>query len=56
MYENRADNLSNNLRLNEISILIFFYCKINRNQVDIVVDATYGLQPYQYFKMMDLKF
>ena len=29
-----ADNLSNNLRLNEISILIFFqfYCKINGNQ------------------------
>ena len=43
MYENRADNLSNNLRLNEISILIFFqfYCKINRNQLEIVVEATY---------------
>ena len=29
MYENRADHLSNNLRLQEISILIFFqfYCK-----------------------------
>ena len=48
MYENRADNLSNNLRLNEISILIFFqfYCKINRNQLEIVVEATYGLHPY----------
>ena len=34
MYENRADHLSNNLRSQEISILIFFqfYCKINRNQ------------------------
>ena len=47
VYEYRADNLSNNLRLNEIFILIFiqFYCKINRNQLKIVVEATYGLHP-----------
>ena len=34
VYENRADHLSNNLRLIEISILIFFefYCESNRNQ------------------------
>ena len=45
VYKNGADNLSNNLRLNEISLLIFFqfYCKINRNQLEIVVEATYGL-------------
>ena len=43
--ENRADLLSNNLRLNEISILTFFqfYCERNRNQLDIFVEATYGL-------------
>ena len=48
VYENRDENLSNNLRLNEISILIFFqfYGKINRNQFEIVVEATYGLLPY----------
>ena len=42
MYENGADRLSNNLRLNEISIPIFlqFYCKINRNESKIVVEAT----------------
>ena len=47
MYENRADNLSNNLRLNKTSELIFFqfYCKINRNQLEIVVEVTYGLHP-----------
>ena len=48
VYENCADNLSNNLRLNEISILIFFqfYCQINRNRLEIVVETTYGLHPY----------
>ena len=47
LYKNRADHLSNNLRLNEISLLIFFqfYCKINRNKLEIVVEATYGLHP-----------
>ena len=46
MYENGADPLSNNLRLNEISIPIFlqFYCKINRNESEIVVEATYTTQ------------
>ena len=57
MYENCADNLSNNLRLNEISILILlqFYCKINKNQLEIVVWATYGLYPYS-FEILNLKF
>ena len=47
MHENRADCLSNNLRLNKISILSFsqFYFKIDRNQLEIVVKATYGLHP-----------
>ena len=48
VFENRADHLNNNLILQEISILIFFqfYCKINRNQSQIVVETTYGLNPY----------
>ena len=48
MYENRAGNLSNNLRLHEISILIFFqfYCKISRNQLEIAEEATCDLHPY----------
>ena len=48
VYENCADSLSNNLRLHEISILIFFqfFCKISRNQLEIVVEATYGLHSY----------
>ena len=48
MYESRADNLSNNLRLHEICILIFFqfYYKISRNQLEIVKEGTYGLDPY----------
>ena len=43
-----ADHLSNNLILQGISILIFFqfYRKINRNQSQIVVETTYGLNPY----------
>ena len=47
MYENRADNLGNNLNLNEISILILFqfYCRINKTQSEIVVEAAYGLNP-----------
>ena len=41
VYENRTDNLSNNLRLTEISMLIFFqfYCKIKRNLFEIVAEA-----------------
>ena len=40
-YENRAYNPSNNLRLHEISILNFFqfYCKISRNQLEMVDEA-----------------
>ena len=36
-----------NLTLNGISILTFFQfcCKVNRNQSEIVVEATYGLHP-----------
>ena len=58
MYENGADNLSNNLRLNEISVLTFFqfYSKINRNQSEIVVEPTYGLNPNLYFEILNLKF
>ena len=57
VYENRADRLSNNLRLCEISILTFFqfYFK-NRNQLEIVVIATYGLYPNKYFEILDLTF
>ena len=48
VYENGTDHPSNNLRLQKISILIVFqsYCKINRNQLQIVVETTYGLNPY----------
>ena len=48
VYENRADHLSDNMTLNEISIVIFFqfYCKINRNQLEIIVETTYGVNPY----------
>ena len=58
LYENRADRLSNNLRLNEISILSFlqFYYKINRNQLEIVVKATYGLHSNKYFEILNLTF
>ena len=58
MYENRTDHLSNNLRLSEISILIFyqFYFKIKRNKLEIVVKATYGLHPNKYFEILNLTF
>ena len=47
VYENRADNLSNNLKLNEIHYAFFqFYCKINRNQLETALEANYGLHPY----------
>ena len=48
VFKNRADHLNNNLILQEISMLIFFqfYCKINRNQSQMVVETTYGLNPY----------
>ena len=52
VYENRADHLNNNLVLQEIFILIFFqfYCKINWNQSQIVVQTTYCL--YLYFQIL----
>ena len=41
-----------------ISILTFFqfYFKINRNQLEIVVKATYGLYPNKYFEILHLTF
>ena len=58
IFENWADHLSNNLRLNEISILTFSqnYCKINRNQSESIVKATYGLHPTKYFEILNLIF
>ena len=52
------DCLSNKQRINEISILSFlqFYCKINRNQLEIVVKATYGLHSNKYFEILNLTF
>ena len=49
VYENRADHLSNNLSLKKIfpcTIFFQFYCEINRNQLKIAVEATYGLHPH----------
>ena len=48
VYENLANNLSNNLRLHEIYILIVFqfYWKISKKQLKIVEEATYRLHPY----------
>ena len=49
VYENQADHISDNLRLNKISIFVFFnfYDKINTNQLEIVVEATYSLHPIE---------
>ena len=48
--------LRNNLRLNEISILTILqtYCKIQKNQLEIIVKATYSLHPNKYFEMSNL--
>ena len=48
--------LRNNLRLNEISILTILqtYCKIQKNQLEIIVKATYSLHPNKYFEMLNL--
>ena len=56
--EDRADHLSNNLRLNKISIFIFFQFsfKINKNQSEIVLKGTYGLHPDKYVEILNLKF
>ena len=50
--------LRNNLRLNEISILIVLqnYCKIHGNQLGIIVKATYSLHLNKYFEMLNLTF
>ena len=58
VYEKLADYLSNNLRLNEISLLIFFqfYCKINRNRLEIVAEATYGLHTNKCFEILNVTF
>ena len=58
VYETCADRLSNNLRLNEISLLSFFqfYRKINRNQLEIVANGTYGLHSNKYFEILNLTF
>ena len=32
------------------------YCKINRNQLEIIVKATYGLHSTKYFKILNLTF
>ena len=58
VYQNCANCLNNNLRLNEISILTFFqfYFKIIRSQLEIVVKATYGLYPNKYFEKLHLTF
>ena len=57
VYENRADDLSNDLKLIDISILIFFqfYSNINKNQLKIVVEETYCLHPNEYFEILNLK-
>ena len=58
VYEHRAGRLSNNLRLNETSILTFFqlYCKINRNQLEIVVKANYDLHSNKCLLIVHLIF
>ena len=57
LYEDRADHLSNNLRLNKIFKLIFFqlYCKISRNQLETLREAAYGLHPNLSFEILNLK-
>ena len=58
MYEICADHLNNNLVLNEIFLLILFqfYYKINKNKLEVVVEATYGIHPNKYFKILNLTF
>ena len=33
-----------------------FNCKTNRNQLEIVVEPTYDIQPNQYFKILNIIF
>ena len=58
VYENRTDHVRNNLRLNETFMLFFFqcYCKIYRKQLEIIVEATYGLHSNEYFEQLNLIF
>ena len=58
VYENRVDGLSKNLEINEIFILVFFqfYCKINRKQLEIVVEVTSDLRVNKYFAIKNVKF
>ena len=45
VYETCTDRLSHHLRLNKTSTLIFFQfpCKIKRNQLEIILEETFGL-------------
>ena len=58
VYENRGDGLSKILEINEIFILIFFqfYCKINRKQLEILVEVTSDLRVNKYFAIKNVKF
>ena len=58
MYEDRADHLSNNLRLNEISILIFFRNLPQNKQKPIRNSCRNNLwsKSFQYFEILNLKF
>ena len=57
VYENCVDQSKNKLRLRKPLYLFFFqfYCKIKRIQLEIVVETTYALNPYQYFQILNLK-
>ena len=57
VHETCADHLSNNLRLNEISILIFLSISLQNKQkpLEIVVEATYGLHPHYFSEILNLK-
>ena len=47
-----------------MTILIFFQFsrkktnkkKENKNQIELVAEATYGLHPYQFLEILNLKF
>ena len=58
LHENCVSRLINNLRLNEIYVLNFshFCFKINRNQLHIIIKATYGLHPNKYLEILHLTF
>ena len=58
LYENCTDSINNNLRLSEIYIVTFFgfYFKINRNQLVIIVKATYSWYNSKYFEILHLTY